>query len=67
MQYRGFEYSVVPGFGWQIWRWSVHFDASHTVTGQAAMKSAAVVLAEQAIDRELLSRRLRLVSLVRES
>jgi hypothetical protein len=57
MKYRGIEYTVVQGIGRHIWRWSAWFDANHSASGQAAVRSAAVVSAERAIDREMGSKK----------
>jgi hypothetical protein len=62
MRYRDIQYSVVQGIGQHIWKWTVWFDANHSASGQSPVKSAAIISAERAIDRELGSKKLRLVS-----
>jgi hypothetical protein len=61
MKHRDIEYLVVQGFGRNVWKWSVAFDADHRVAGQAMTKAAAVSAAERAIDRALVAKKLRLV------
>ena len=64
MRYRDIEYSLVPGLGRHLWKWSASV-AHEVITGQAHSKSAAVVEAEKAIDRALAPKKTRLVPLPR--
>ena len=61
MKYRDIEYAVVQGVGRQMWKWSASV-ADVVITGQAYSKLAAMVEAEQAIDRALALKKVRLVS-----
>jgi hypothetical protein len=61
MKYHGIEYTVVQGIGRHLWKWSARV-ADVVITGQAYSKLAAVVEAQQAIDRELALKKVRLVS-----
>jgi hypothetical protein len=61
MKHRDIEYSVVQGIGRHIWKWSVTFDADHQAAGQATTKAEAISKAEQAIDRALVPKKMRLV------
>jgi len=56
MEYRDIEYTVVPGIGRHLWKWSASV-ADVMITGQAHSKSAAVAEAEKAIDRALALKR----------
>jgi hypothetical protein len=56
--YRRVEYRVLQGVGPNVWKWSVLFDAAHTVGGDAATRASAIVSAERAIDRRLGSTKL---------
>ena len=60
MKYRDIEYTVVQGFGRQLWEWGVALEGKR-LTGQAATKAAAVAEAEGAIERALAPRKLKLV------
>ena len=60
MKYRDVEFTVVQGFGRQLWKWGVALEGK-ALTGQAATKAAAVAEAERAIDRALAPRKLKLV------
>ena len=60
MRYRDIEYSLVPGLGRHLWKWSASV-ADAVITGQAHSKSAAVVEAEKAIDRAPAPKKTRLV------
>jgi hypothetical protein len=51
MKYRDIEYAVVQGIGRHSWKWSA--SVADVITGQAYSKLAAVIEAEQAIDRAL--------------
>jgi hypothetical protein len=64
MEYRSIEYSVVQGIGRHVWKWSASV-ANVVITGRAHSKSAAVTEAEQAIDRALAPKKVRLVPLPR--
>jgi hypothetical protein len=61
MKYRGIEYSIVQALGHNIWKWRVHFDEGLSSTGQAMTKALAVSMAERAIDRALVSKKVWLV------
>jgi len=52
MRYRDVDYTIVPGQGGQLWKWSF---ALHNKphTGEAGTKAEAVSQAERAIDRAL--------------
>ena len=60
MKYRDVEFTVVQGFGRQLWKWGVALEGK-ALTGQAATKAAAVAEAERAIDRALAPGKLKLV------
>ena len=60
MKYRDVEFTVVQGFGRQLWKWGVALEGK-ALTGQAATKAAAVAEAERAIDRALAPKKLKLV------
>jgi hypothetical protein len=60
MKYRDIEYAVVQGIGRHLWKWSASV-ADVVITGQAYSKLAAVVEVEQAIDRTLALKKVRLV------
>ena len=60
MEYRDIEYTVVQGIGRHLWKWSASV-ADVVITGQAHSKSAAVAEAENAIDRALAPKKVRLV------
>jgi hypothetical protein len=60
LKYRDVEFTVVQGFGRQLWKWGVALEGK-ALTGQAATKAAAVAEAERAIDRALAPRKLKLV------
>jgi hypothetical protein len=57
MEHKGLEYTVVQGIERGVWKWSASV-AGVVVTGQ---ESAAVVAAENAIDRALVQKKVRLV------
>jgi hypothetical protein len=61
MKYRDIEYTIVQGIGRQVWKWAVSFDADLSANGQAKTKVEAVSRAERAIDRALVSKKVRLV------
>ena len=52
LKFRDVEYTVVQGFGRQLWKWGVALEGK-ALTGQAGTKAAAVAEAERAIDRVL--------------
>jgi hypothetical protein len=52
LKYRDVEFTVVQGFGRQLWKWGVALEGK-ALTGQAGTKAAAVAEAERAIDRVL--------------
>ena len=60
MKYRDVEFTVVQGFGRQLWKWGVALEGK-ALTGQAVTKAEAVAEAERAIDRALAPRKLKLV------
>jgi hypothetical protein len=60
LKYRDVEFTVVQGFGRQLWKWGVALEGK-ALTGQAATKAAAVAEAERAIDRALAPTKLKLV------
>jgi hypothetical protein len=60
MEYRNIEYTVVQGIERRVWKWSASV-AGVVVTGQEPSKSAAVAAAENAIDRALVQKKVRLV------
>ena len=60
MKYRNIEYTVVQSIESAVWKWSASV-AGVVITGQAAIKSEAVVEAERAIDRALAPKKVRLV------
>jgi hypothetical protein len=60
MKYRNIEYTVVQSIERAVWKWSASV-AGVVITGQAAIKSEAVVEAERAIDRALAPKKVRLV------
>jgi hypothetical protein len=60
MEYRNIEYAVVQGIERGVWKWSASV-AGVVVTGQEPSKSAAVAAAENAIDRALVQKKVRLV------
>jgi hypothetical protein len=62
MKYREIEFSIVQGLGRNIWwKWSVQLDDGLSSKGQAMTKAEAVSKAQRAIDRALVSKKLRLV------
>ena len=65
MKYRDVEFTVVQGFGRQLWKWGVALEGK-ALTGQAATKAEAVAEAERAIDRALGRKKLKLVRPERE-
>jgi hypothetical protein len=60
MEHKGLEYTVVQGIERRVWKWSASV-AGVVVTGQEPSKSAAVAAAENAIDRALVQKKVRLV------
>jgi hypothetical protein len=60
MEYRNIEYAVVQGIERGVWKWSASV-AGVVVTGREPSKSAAVAAAENAIDRALVQKKVRLV------
>jgi hypothetical protein len=60
MEYKGLEYTVVQGIERRVWKWSASV-AGVVVTGQEPSKSTAVAAAENAIDRALVQKKVRLV------
>jgi hypothetical protein len=60
MEYRGIEYSVVQGIGRGVWKWSASV-ADVVLFGRESSKAAAVAAVENAIDRALAPKRVRLV------
>ena len=60
LKYRDVEFTVVQGFGRQLWKWGVALEGK-ALTGQAATKAEAVAEAERAIDKALAPRKLKLV------
>ena len=64
MRYRDIEFTVVQGIQRGVWKWSASVTGV-VITGQAAIKSEAVVAAEKAIDRALALKKVRLVPLPR--
>jgi len=60
MRYRDIEYTVVQGIKRGVWKWSTSV-AGTVVSGKEPSKAAAVVAVENAIDRALVSKRVRLV------
>jgi hypothetical protein len=60
MEYRNIQYTVVQGIERRVWKWSASV-AGVVVTGQEPSKSAAVAAAENAIDRALVQKKVRLV------
>ena len=60
MRYRDVEYTVVQGIKRGVWKWSASI-AGTVVSGQEPSKAAAVVAVENAIDRALVPKRVRLV------
>ena len=61
MRYRDIEFTVVQGIQRGVWKWSASVTGV-VITGQAAIKSEAVVAAEKAIDRALAAKNVRLIS-----
>jgi hypothetical protein len=60
MEHRGLEYTLVQGIERGVWKWSASV-AGVLVTGQEPSKSAALAAAENAIDRALVQKKVRLV------
>ena len=60
MRYRDIEFTVVQGVERGVWKWSASVTGV-VITGQAAIKSEAVVAAEKAIDRALAAKKVRLI------
>jgi len=60
MEHKGLEYTVVQGMQRGVWKWSASV-AGVMVTGQEPSRSATVVAAENAIDRALVQKKVRLV------
>ena len=60
MRYRDIEYTVVQGIKRGVWKWSTSVGGT-VVSGKEPNKAAAVVAVEKAIDRALVSKRVRLV------
>ena len=60
MEYRDIEYAVVQGIERGVWKWSASV-AGVVIMGQQPTKSAAVAAAENAIDRALAQKKVRLV------
>jgi hypothetical protein len=60
MEYRDIEYSIVQGIERGVWKWSASV-AGVVVVGQAPNRSAAVAGAENAIERALGVKKVRLV------
>src|SRR5260370_13322048 len=60
MRYRDIEYTVVQGIKRDVWKWSTSV-AGTEVSGREPSKAAAMVAVEKAIDRALVSKRMRLV------
>jgi hypothetical protein len=60
MKYRDIEYSIVQGIEHGVWKWSASV-AGVVVVGQAPNRSAAVAGAENAIERALGVKKVRVV------
>src|SRR5258708_19918447 len=60
MRYRDIEYTIVQGIKRDVWKWSTSV-AGTEVSGREPSKAAAMVAVEKAIDRALVSKRVRLV------
>jgi hypothetical protein len=60
MKYREVEYSVVQGIGRGVWKWSASV-ADVVLFGRESSKAAALAAVENAIDRALAPKRVRLV------
>ena len=60
MEYRDIKYAVVQGIERGVWKWSASV-AGVVIMGQQPTKSAAVAAAENAIDRALAQKKVRVV------
>ena len=60
MEYRNIEYAVVQGIERRVWKWSASVEGV-VITGNEQTRSAAVAAAENAIDRALAQKKVRLV------
>jgi hypothetical protein len=55
MRHRGVEYTVVQGIERGVWKWSVYVEGT-IVAGNEQTRPAAVIAAEEAIDRAIIAK-----------